>query len=76
MTRAQAVVFLWRVAGSPAAAGSNPFTDVSSSDYFYNAVLWAAEKGITKGTAATTFAPNQNCTVAQINTMLSRAAAD
>ena len=76
VTRAQAVVFLWRVAGSPAAAGSNPFTDVSSSDYFYNAVLWAAEKGITKGTAATTFAPNQNCTVAQINTMLSRAAAD
>ena len=58
-TRAQAVTALWQATGSPAPqSAAIPFTDVSSGDSSYNAVLWAAEKGITKGTAPTTFAPD------------------
>ncbi len=49
---------------------SNPFTDVSADKYYYNAVLWAAEKGITSGTSATTFGPDKECTRAQIVTFL------
>ena len=72
-TRAQAVTFLWRAAGSPAPKSSvNPFTDVKESAYYYEAVLWAAENGITGGTAATTFSPNATCTRAQIVTFLWR----
>ncbi len=52
----------------------NPFTDVKESDYFYDAVLWAYENGITTGTTATTFSPLQNCTRAQVVTFLWRAA--
>ena len=74
-TRAQAVTFLWRAAGSPAPKSvNNPFTDVSSSAYYYDAVLWAVENGITAGTTATTFSPDQTCTRAQIVTFLWRAA--
>ena len=73
-TRAQMVTFLWRAAGSPKAAGSNPFTDVSSSAYYYDAVLWAAEQGITSGTSATTFAPDATVTRGQTVTFLYRAA--
>ncbi|MDY3281650.1 S-layer homology domain-containing protein [Dysosmobacter sp.] len=73
-TRAQAVTFLWRAAGSPAPKSSvNPFTDVSKGSYYYSAVLWAVENGITNGTTATTFSPNATCKRAQIVTFLWRA---
>ena len=72
-TRAQAVTFLWRAAGSPVAKSSAmPFTDVKSGSYYYDAVLWAVENGITKGTSATEFSPDQNCSRAQIVTFLWR----
>ena len=73
-TRAQMVTFLWRAAGSPKATGSNPFTDVSSGAYYYDAVLWAAEQGITSGTSATTFAPDATVTRSQTVTFLWRQA--
>lgn len=72
VTRAQTVTFLWRLEGEPAASGSNPFVDVPSSKYYYNAVLWAVANDITNGIDATHFAPNNNCTRAQIVTFLSR----
>ena len=71
-TRAQIVTFLWRSQKSPAADGVNPFTDVAADAYYADAVLWAAENGITGGTTATTFSPNANCTRAQIVTFLFR----
>ena len=72
-TRAQAVTFLWRAAGSPAAEGNvMPFEDVVPGSYYYDAVLWAVEKGITKGTSETTFSPDMNCSRAQIVTFLWR----
>ncbi|MBR2047544.1 MAG: leucine-rich repeat protein [Oscillospiraceae bacterium] len=73
-TRAQVVTFLWRAMGKPAPGQhDNPFTDVKQGDYFYDAVLWAVEKGITAGTSATTFAPNNPCTRDQVVTFLWRA---
>ena len=73
-TRAQAVTFLWRAAGSPAAKSSAmPFADVKAGSYYYDAVLWAVENGITKGTSDTTFSPDATCTRAQIVTFLYRA---
>ena len=73
-TRAQAVTFLWRAAGSPAAKSKvMPFTDVPSGSYYYDAVLWAMEQGITKGTSDTAFSPDATCTRAQIVTFLWRA---
>jgi hypothetical protein len=57
LLRAQVVTMLWRAAGEPAATIANPFTDVSESDWYYNAVLWAVEEGITTGISATEFAP-------------------
>ena len=73
-TRAQAVTFLWRAAGEPAVKNAkNPFTDVKKNDYFYKAVLWAAENGVTSGTSATKFSPNDVCTRGQIVTFLWRA---
>ena len=72
-TRAQAVTFLWRAAGSPAPkTNTMPFTDVNAGSYYYDAVLWAVENGITKGTSDTTFSPNMICTRAQIVTFLWR----
>ena len=72
--RAQVVTFLWRSQGKPEPAGdNNPFTDVTSNDYFYKAVLWAVEEGITTGTSATTFGPNDPCTRGQVVTFLWRA---
>ena len=72
-TRAQAVTFLWRTAGSPASKTSAmPFTDVPVGSYYYDAVLWAVENGITKGTSDTTFSPNMTCSRAQIVTFLWR----
>ena len=73
-TRAQAVTFLWRAAGSPAPKTKvMPFTDVPAGSYYYDAVLWAMEQGITKGTSDTAFSPNATCTRAQIVTFLWRA---
>lgn len=74
-TRAQIVTFLYRAAGSPAVKADtvNPFTDVSKDSVYYNAILWAVENGITKGTTATTFDPNAVCTRGQIVTFLFRA---
>lgn len=72
-TRGQVVTFLWRAKGSPQPkSSSNPFVDVKPDDYFYKAVLWAAEQGITGGTSPTTFNPNTNCTSAQVLTFLWR----
>ena len=72
-TRAQAVTFLWRAAGSPAPKSSDmPFTDVAEGSYYYDAVLWAVENGITDGTSATTFSPNAVCSRGQIVTFLWR----
>ena len=72
-TRAQAVTFLWRTAGSPASKTSAmPFTDVPVGSYYYDAVLWAVENGITKGTSDTTFSPDMTCTRAQIVAFLWR----
>lgn len=73
-TRAQMVTFLWRAAGSPAPKSTvNPFTDVSASDYYYNAVLWAVENGITTGVSADRFAPGATVSRAQTVTFLYRA---
>lgn len=73
-TRAQTVTFLWRAAGSPRPVSAvNPFTDVHYGDYFYQAVLWAVENGITMGTSATTFSPDATVTRAQVVTFLWRA---
>ena len=72
-TRAQAVTFLWRAAGSPAAKSSAmPFADVKAGSYYETAVLWAVENGITKGTSDTTFSPDATCSRAQIVTFLWR----
>ena len=73
-TRAQAVTFLWRAAGSPSPkSGAMPFGDVAADAYYHDAVLWAVENGITKGTSDTTFSPDSKCTRAQIITFLWRA---
>ena len=72
-TRAQATTFLWRAAGSPAPKSTTmPFSDVATNSYYAQAVLWAAENGITVGTTANTFSPADNCTRAQIVTFLYR----
>ena len=71
-TRAQIVAFLWRSEKSPAAGSRNPFADVKSTAYYADAVLWAVENDITKGTTNTTFSPNADCTRAQIVTFLWR----
>lgn len=75
VSRAQMVTFLWRAAGAPEPQSSvNPFTDISSSAYYYDAVLWAVENGITNGTSATTFGPESAVSRAQAVTFLWRSA--
>lgn len=72
-TRAQAVVFLWRISGSPKANGDTmPFSDVPADSYYYDAVLWGVENGLVKGTGATQFSPQMHCSRAQIVTFLWR----
>ncbi len=72
-TRGQIVTFLWRACGSPEPAKKdNPFKDVKSNEYYYKAVLWAVENGITTGLSATTFGPNATCTRGQVATFLWR----
>ena len=72
VTRGQVVTFLWRMEGELKVSASNPFSDVSPSNYYYNAVLWAVENGITDGIDATHFAPKSACTRAHIVTFLYR----
>ena len=73
-TRAQMVTFLWRAAGEPKAKSTTcSFTDVDASAYYYEAVLWAVEAGITQGTSATTFSPDAICSRDQTVTFLWRA---
>ena len=75
-TRAQTVTFLWRAAGSPLPRyRTTSFTDVSPNAYYYNAVLWAVEQGITTGLTATTFGPDATVTRGQVAAFLYRAAA-
>ena len=72
-TRAQAVTFLWRAAGSPEPeTRAMPFADVPVGSYYYDAVLWAVENGITKGTSENRFSPDDTCTRAQIVAFLWR----
>ena len=72
-TRAQFVTFLWRTRGQPEpTVTKHPFKDVKESAYYYKAMLWAVEEGITSGTSATTFSPNKPCTRAQVVTFLWR----
>ena len=71
--RAQIVTFLWRAAGCPVVEAENPFTDVKETDFYYDAVLWAVENGITTGTSATTFSPFKTCSRAEVVTFLWRA---
>ena len=74
-TRAQMVTFLWRASGAPEPKNSvNPFSDLDPSAYYYKAVLWAIEHGITQGTSAGTFSPNTTVTRGQTVTFLHRAA--
>ncbi len=73
-TRGQVVTFLWRAAGCPAPRSSDsPFRDVNPGDYYYDAVLWAVEQGVTGGTSADAFSPEQTCSTAHIITFLYRA---
>ena len=73
LLRAQFVTFLWRAAGEPEPINPvNPFADVKESDFFYKAVLWAVEEGITTGTSATTFSPMGVTNRAQAVTFLWR----
>ena len=73
-SRYQVVYFLWAAAGKPEPKTThNPFTDVKTSHFFYKAVLWAVENGITSGTSATTFSPTSPCNRAQVVTFLYKA---
>ena len=72
-TREQVVTFLWRAEGKPEpTSAANPFKDVSETSYSYDAILWAVEKGITKGTSKTKFSPAKTCTRGQVVTFLYR----
>ena len=71
-TRAQVVTFLWRAHNKPTVSVSNPFSDVKSGTYYYDAVLWAVKQGITSGTSYNKFSPDQTCTRGQIVTFLYR----
>lgn len=73
-SRYQIVMFLWRAAGQPEAKAAVSFADVKPGDIFYEAVQWAVERGITKGTSSTSFSPFAPCTRGQIVTFLYRSA--
>ena len=73
VTRGQAVTFLWRAAGCPEpTVTEHSFTDVKATAFYYEAMLWAVEKGITTGATTTTFSPNKTCTIEQILTFIYR----
>ena len=70
-TRAQVVTFLWRLAGSPTPeCADNPFIDVVDGKYYYTAVLWAVQNGITRGKDNTHFSPDDTCTRAEVVTFI------
>ena len=69
-TRGQIVTFLYRSAGSPTISGACDFSDVSAGSFCHDAVIWASSEGITKGTSAGRFSPNEGCTRAQVVTFL------
>ena len=71
-TRAQAVTLLYNAAGAPAVSDTVSFADVAADAYYANAVAWAAANGVTAGTSATTFSPDDACTRGQIVCMLYR----
>ena len=71
-TRAQIVVFLWRAKERPAAGSGTRFADVAETAYYADAVLWAVKEGVTLGTSANAFSPDETCTRAQIVTFLWR----
>jgi len=71
-TRAQTMVYLWKLAGSPKTEASSAFTDVAADADYAQAVAWAVAQGVTKGTSATTFGPDNTCTRGQIVTFLYR----
>ena len=72
-TREQVVTFLWRAEGKPGhETAENPFKDVSETSYSYDAILWAVENGITKGTSKTKFSPTNTCTRGEVVTFLYR----
>ena len=71
-TRAQIVAFLWRAKGRPAAGSGTRFADVAETAYYADAVLWAVKEGVTLGTSASAFSPDETCTRAQIVTFLWR----
>ena len=74
-TRGEVVTFLWRAAGKPEPTSTkNPFTDVKETAFYYKAVLWAVENGITSGTGGKTFSPTRECTRSEVVTFLWRAA--
>ena len=71
VTRSQALTFLWRAFGAPEPTSRDcPFVDVDRKAFYYKAVLWGVEKGITNSTSKTTFSPDQNCSRAEIVTFL------
>ncbi|MBQ6159331.1 MAG: leucine-rich repeat protein [Oscillospiraceae bacterium] len=70
-TRGQVVTFIWNAMGKPAASITNtPFVDVKPGKYYYNAMLWALENGVTSGLDDTHFGPNETCTRGQVVTFL------
>ena len=66
VTRGEVVTFLYTMKGKPEVSGTNPFSDVKKKDFYYNAVLWAVENGVTGGTTETSFSPKKTCTRAEI----------
>ena len=73
VTRGQFVTFLHRAEGKPAYTVSNPFTDLKTGEYYYDAVLWAVENKVTSGLKPTLFGPEEPCTRGQVVTFLYRA---
>lgn len=76
VTRSQTVTFLYRAAKGTQVESDNPFNDIQDGKYYYDAVMWAVENGITNGTSQTTFSPNNVCTRGQIVTFLYRFASE
>ena len=75
-TRAQLAMLLYRMEGEPSVEGlANPFGDVASNAWYYDAVVWAADRGVVKGVSETSFDPNADVTREQMTTMLYRYAA-
>ena len=73
VTRGQVVTFLHRAEGTPSYSVDNSFTDLKTGEYYYDAVLWAVENGVTSGLKPTLFGPEEPCTRGQVVTFLYRA---